>query len=141
MRPVNAISPWDLSAQAAQATRLRNSGDQRAQFEDAAKGFENLMVRKWIEVARRSSLEQKEGASASYQAMADDQLAFLMTRQGGFGIARQLLDQMMVQIKGRVADPSSAGVTAGAKAVAGDVVSGQLTPTHQKAVSSSDDTR
>ncbi len=106
MQTVAAISPWDLSAQAAQASRLRNSGDQRAQFEEAAKGFENLMVRKWIETARKSSLDPKEGASASYQAMSDDQLAFLMTRQGGFGIAKQLVDQMMTQVKGRIASPA-----------------------------------
>jgi Rod binding domain-containing protein len=108
MQPVKAISPWDLSAQAAQASRLRNSGDQRAQFEEAAKGFENLMVRKWIETARKSSLDPKEGAAASYQAMSDDQLAFLMTRQGGFGIAKQLVDQMMTQVKGRIAPPAEA---------------------------------
>jgi Rod binding domain-containing protein len=106
MQAVKAISPWDLSAQAAQASRLRNSGDQRAQFEEAAKGFENLMVRKWIEIARKSSIDPKEGAAASYQAMSDDQLAFLMTRQGGFGIAKQLVDQMMAQVKGRIAPPA-----------------------------------
>jgi Rod binding domain-containing protein len=127
MRSVNAISPWDLSAQAAQASRLRNSGDQRAQFEDAAKGFENLMVRKWIEIARKSSLDPKEGAAASYQSMSDDQLAFLMTRQGGFGIAKQLVDQMMAQVKGRVASPAE-GISSQAAPAA------QLTPDSGNAV-------
>lgn len=106
MESVLAISPWDLSAQKAQANRLRSSGDTRAQLTEAARGFEDMLIRKWIETARKSSLEPKQGAMASYQSMSDDQLAFMVSRQGGFGVANAMVDQMMAQIKDRVTDPA-----------------------------------
>ncbi len=101
MKPVNVLSPWDLSAQQAQAERLKASGDTRAQLEHAARGFETIMVRKWIELARKSSLDPQEGAMAGYASMVDDQLAFLISKQGGIGFAKPMVDQMMAQIKQR----------------------------------------
>jgi len=71
-----AISPWDLSAQQAQASRLKASGSTREQLTQAAGGFENFLVRKWLEAARKSSLEPKSGPMAIYDNMVDDQLAF-----------------------------------------------------------------
>jgi len=106
MEPILAISPWDLSAQQAQASRLRKSGDTRAQLEEAARGFENIMVRKWIEVARRASIEPKQGAMAHYDSMVDDQFAFLISKQGGVGFVKPMVDQMMAQVKNRVQSPA-----------------------------------
>lgn len=106
MESLLAISPWDLSAQKAQANRLRSSGDTRAQLTEAARGFEDMLIRKWLETARKSSLEPKQGAMATYQAMGDDQLASMVSRQGGFGVANAMVDQMMAQIKDRVTDPA-----------------------------------
>lgn len=103
---VVAISPWDLSAQQAQAKRLASSGNTRAQIEDAVRGFENILVRRWIELARKSSLDPKQGAEASYDAMVNDQLAFLVSKQGGVGLVKSMVDQMMAQVKGRVTDPA-----------------------------------
>ena len=107
MTPINTISPWDLGAQHAQAARLASTGDTRAQVEEAARGFENILVRQWIELARKSSLDPKEGAEAGYDAMVNDQLAFLISKQGGVGVAESMINQMMAQIKGKVVDPAA----------------------------------
>ncbi|MBU6305572.1 MAG: hypothetical protein KGO79_09195 [Betaproteobacteria bacterium] len=109
MQPLMAISPWDLSAQQAQASRLKASGSTREQLTQAAGGFENFLVRKWLEAARKSSLEPKSGPMATYDNMVDDQLAFLVSRQGGLGFVQPMVEQMLAQIKARTTDPDSAG--------------------------------
>lgn len=106
MEPILAISPWDLSAQQAQASRLRKNGDTRAQLEEAARGFENIMVRKWIEVARKASIEPRQGPMASYDTLVDDQFAFLIGKQGGIGFAKPMVEQMMAQVNNRVQSPA-----------------------------------
>jgi Rod binding domain-containing protein len=100
-----SISPWDLSAQQAQATRLKANGTTREQLSEAARGFEDVMIRKWIEAARKANIDPAKGVMASYQTMADDQLAFLVSRQGGFGLAKPMVDQMMAQIAAREPAP------------------------------------
>ncbi len=107
MKPVVAFNPWDLSAQMAQASRLKASGDERAQAENAARGFENILIRKWIEVARKSSLIDKDSMMGSYQTLGDDQLAAVVTQAGGLGFVKPMADQMLKQIQNRVADPAS----------------------------------
>ena len=112
MQPLMAISPWDLSAQQAQASRLKASGSTREQLAQAAGGFENFLVRKWLEAARKSSLEPKSGPMAIYDNMVDDQLAFLVSRQGGLGFVQPMVEQMLAQIKARTTDPDSVGPAA-----------------------------
>lgn len=107
MKPVVAFNPWDLSAQMAQASRLKASGDERAQAENAARGFENILIRKWIEVARKSSLIDKDSMMGSYQTLGDDQLAAVVTQAGGLGFVKPMADQMLKQIQNRVADPAA----------------------------------
>jgi len=106
MEPLLAISPWDLSAQQAQATRLKREGNTREQLTEAARGFENVLLRKWIEVARKASIDPKQGVMASYESMVDDQLAFLISKQGGVGFVKPMVEQMMAQIGNRVEDPA-----------------------------------
>jgi Rod binding domain-containing protein len=106
MEPLVAISPWDLSAQQAQASRLKRDGSTREQLTEAARGFENVLIRKWIEVARKASLDPKQGPMASYETMADDQLAFLISKQGGVGFVNPMVDQMMAQIANRMEPPA-----------------------------------
>ena len=113
--PISQLDPWNLSAQQARMERLKAAGDQKAQLEEAARGFENILVRKWIEVARRASILPKDSMMSSYQNLADDQLAAHMTNQGGFGFADAMVKQMMAQIKGREALLGAAsGTTASA---------------------------
>jgi Rod binding domain-containing protein len=38
--------------------------------------------------------------------MVNDQLAFLVSKQGGVGLVKSMVDQMMAQVKGRVTDPA-----------------------------------
>ena len=101
------LNVWDLSGQQAAAERLRKSGDERAQLQHAAKGFEQIMIRKMLEVARESSWDPKSGEQKSYQKMGDDQLAAAISNMGGFGMADALVKQMMGQIeaarKGQIA--------------------------------------
>ena len=104
MSPVLAISPWDLSAQQAQASRLKRTGDTREQLTEAARGFEYILIRKWIEVARKASIDPKQGPAASYETMVDDQLAFLVSKQGGVGFVQPMVEQMMVQVRNRIHD-------------------------------------
>jgi len=106
LEPLIAISPWDLSAQQAQASRLKRDGSTREQLTEAARGFENVLIRKWIEVARKASLDPKQGPMASYETMVDDQLAFLISKQGGVGFVNPMVDQMMAQIANRNEDPA-----------------------------------
>jgi Rod binding domain-containing protein len=107
MSPVLAISPWDLSAQQAQASRLKRTGDTREQLTEAARGFENILIRKWIEVARKASIDPKQGPAASYETMVDDQLAFLVSKQGGVGFVQPMVEQMMAQVRNRIHDPDT----------------------------------
>jgi Rod binding domain-containing protein len=107
MSPVLAISPWDLSAQQAQASRLKRIGDTREQLTEAARGFENILIRKWIEVARKASIDPKQGPAASYETMVDDQLAFLVSKQGGVGFVQPMVEQMMAQVRNRIHDPDT----------------------------------
>lgn len=107
MPSVNTISPWDLGAQHARAQRLAASGDTRAQIEEAARGFENILVRQWIEIARKNSFDPKTGEASTYDSMVNDQLAFVISKQGGVGLVKPMVDQMMAQIKGRVVDPAA----------------------------------
>jgi Rod binding domain-containing protein len=91
----------------AQASRLKASGDERAQAENAARGFENILIRKWIEVARKSSLIDKDSMMGSYQTLGDDQLAAVVTQAGGLGFVKPMADQMLKQIQNRVTDPAA----------------------------------
>ena len=101
--PIAALDPWNLSAQQARMERLKAAGDQKGQLEEAARGFENILVRKWIEVARKASILPKDSMMSSYQNLSDDQLAAHISNQGGFGFADAMVKQMMSQIKGREA--------------------------------------
>lgn len=105
MDALPAISPWDLSAHQARASRLKAEGTTRAQLTESARGFEDILTRKWIEAARKTSIDPQKGSLAAYQTMVDDQLAFLISRQGGLGIAKPMVEQMMAQIKSRDTAP------------------------------------
>lgn len=93
------LSVWDLSGQAAAAERVRQQGTEKEQLEQAAKGFEQVMIRKWIEIAREASWDPKSSDQQSYQTMGDDQLAAAISNMGGFGVADGLVKQMMGQIQ------------------------------------------
>ena len=108
-KPIQTISPWDIAAQQAQAERLKAKGDTRAQLEHAARGFESVMVRQGVELARKPMLDSNEGAMAGYDKMVNDQLAFLVSKQGGIGLAEPMVNQMMAQIKNRSWTQSMSG--------------------------------
>ena len=132
MNGIAQLSPWDLSGQKAMAERLSKSGDPKEQLRAAAQGFESILIRKWIEVARSSSLEPKEGMMGSYQTLADDQLAAMISRQGGVGLVEPMLKQMMRQIENRIEPHQLTNTPKSAPANAG---AAQLTSSAQKSVS------
>lgn len=124
MQALSQLSPWDIAGQQALASRMAKQGDEKAQLRQAVEGFEAVLIRKWLEVARSASLDPKEGMMASYESLRDDQLAAMISRQGGVGFVEPMLAQMLRQIENRV-DPatlaSQGGLTTGAqKAVSTD---------------------
>ena len=99
MKVGDSLQPWDVSALSADARRLTAIGDERAQVEKAAKGFELILARTWLASVRNSSIEPQSELTSGYRALADDQLAAHFVNQGGFGLASSLVDQMMKQIE------------------------------------------
>jgi Rod binding domain-containing protein len=51
---------------------------------------------------------------AIYDNMVDDQLAFLVSRQGGLGFVQPMVEQMLTQIKARTVDPTADSAASGA---------------------------
>jgi Rod binding domain-containing protein len=67
---------------------------------EIAQGFESLLVRQFLAAARSASLLSEEPSSESgWREMGDDALAGFVTKQGGFGLTKQitsLLEQAQV---------------------------------------------
>ncbi|NCV84674.1 MAG: hypothetical protein EBV69_00025 [Oxalobacteraceae bacterium] len=75
---------------------------------EIAQGFESLLVRQFLTAARSASLLSEESSSESgWREMGDDALAGFVTKQGGFGLTKQitsLLEQAQVtRLSGMVA--------------------------------------
>jgi Rod binding domain-containing protein len=92
-----STSPWDLTPVASQ---LGPQGrDDKATMKKAAAGFEAILMRQWLQEVRKSSLFEEGGTSAGYLEMADDQMAAMLSRNGGLGLARQLSAQLLKQVE------------------------------------------
>lgn len=93
-------SPWNLAAPKIAGLDALKAGGNRKQLEQAAAGFESVLLREWLRQVRTSTFTDSPGTGAGYLEMADDQLAALVSRGGGLGLARQLADQLLGQVKG-----------------------------------------
>ena len=108
-------SPWNLAAPSIPAAGTLGAAGNKKQIEQAVAGFESVMLREWLRQVRSTSLSGEEaGTSAGYLEMVDDQMASFVSRQGGFGLSRQLADQLLSQVKAASlitsADPAVKGV-------------------------------
>jgi len=56
-------------------------------------------------------LDSNDGAMAGYDKMVNDQLAFLVSKQGGIGLAESMVNQMMAQIKNKSWTESMSGTS------------------------------
>ena len=79
-------------------------------IEEVASQFEALFIQQMMKSMRdavpKSDLTQSDHLE-TYQSMADRQMAVGLSRQGGIGIARMLVEQM--QSKSYVASPENSG--------------------------------
>ena len=90
-------SPWDFKPVTSQVgPKVR---DDKATMEKAAVGFEAVLMRQWLQEVRKSSLTQENSPSSGYLEMADDQMAAMLSRNGGLGLARQLSSQLLKQVE------------------------------------------
>jgi Rod binding domain-containing protein len=83
---------------------------QEKRIKQTAQDFEAVLLRQMMREIRGSSLsEAKQGSSANYLSMADEQLANNMAAQGGFGFGKAMAAQMMQQVKAAQLINASAG--------------------------------
>ena len=96
--PINSISPWEFKPNAAQGSAAKGR-DEKDAIKEAAVGFETVLMRQWLREVRKSSLSSDNSASTGYLEMADDQMATVLARNGGMGLARQLSSQLLKQVE------------------------------------------
>lgn len=90
-------SPWEFKPVTSQ--NGPKGRDDKAMMEKAAVGFEAVLMRQWLQEVRKSSLAQENTVSSGYLEMADDQMAAMLSRNGGLGLARQLSTQLLKQVE------------------------------------------
>jgi Rod binding domain-containing protein len=96
MSAINS-SPWSLgSVGGANSASFKNQA-QSKQVEEAARGFETILVRQMLREVRKSSFSEKQDISNGYLEMVDDQMASILTQGKGLGFAQKMTEQMLRQ--------------------------------------------
>ncbi len=90
-------SPWDFTPVASQMGP--QGRDDKATLKKAAVGFEAVLMRQWLQEVRKSSLTSEDSTSSGYLEMADDQMAAMLSKNGGMGLAKQLSTQLLKQVE------------------------------------------
>lgn len=90
-------SPWDFTPVASQMGP--KARDDKETIKKAAVGFEAVLMRQWLQEVRKSSLTQDNSTSSGYLEMADDQMAAMLSKNGGMGLAKQLSTQLLKQVE------------------------------------------
>lgn len=90
-------SPWDFTPVTSQVGP--QGRDDKAMIKKAAVGFEAVLMRQWLQVVRKSSLSSEDSISSGYLEMADDQMAAMLSKNGGMGLAKQLSTQLLKQVE------------------------------------------
>jgi Rod binding domain-containing protein len=90
-------SPWSLgSVGSANSASFKNQA-QSKQVEEAARGFETILVRQMLREVRQSSFSEKRDVTNGYLQMVDDQMASILTQGKGLGFAQKMTEQMLRQ--------------------------------------------
>lgn len=86
---------------------------QSRKIEEAAQGFEAVLIRQMLRELRQSSLSTtKSDVNAGYLQLGDEQLAQQLVQSGGLGFARAMATQMLQQIElARLIAPPEMAVT------------------------------
>lgn len=73
---------------------------QTAKIQEAAEGFEAVLVRQMLRELRQSTWSgSNSDVNAGYLQIADEQLAQHIVQSGGLGFAKSMADQMLRQIE------------------------------------------
>ena len=68
-----ASSPWSLGSTGSLNTAALKNSSQAKQVEEAARGFETILVRQMLREVRKSSFSEKTDVNNGYMEMVDDQ--------------------------------------------------------------------
>jgi Rod binding domain-containing protein len=92
-----ASSPWSLGSAGGLNTAALKNSSQAKQVEEAARGFETILVRQMLREVRKSSFSEKQDVNNGYMEMVDDQMASMLTQGKGLGFAQKMTEQMLRQ--------------------------------------------
>lgn len=92
-----AASPWSLGSTGSLNTAALKNSSQAKQVEEAARGFETILVRQMLREVRKSSFSEKTDVNNGYMEMVDDQMASMLTQGKGLGFAQKMTEQMLRQ--------------------------------------------
>lgn len=82
------------------ATPAEAAAVQVGKIEQAAQGFEAVLVRQMLRELRQSSLNtSKSDVHAAYLQIGDEHLANHLVQSGGLGFAKAMASQMLEQIR------------------------------------------
>ena len=94
---MSSFMPTLGAVQPGQAASLDASA---AKIQQAAEGFEAVLVRQMLRELRQSSWSSSNSdVNAGYLQIADEQLAQHIVQSGGLGFAKSMADQMLKQIE------------------------------------------
>lgn len=87
------------------ALRAEATKNPNAALEDVAQQFESLFIQQMLKSMRDATVKgdlMNSETMETYQSMADQQMALQLSREGGVGLARMMVEQM--QTRGYVPD-------------------------------------
>jgi flagellar protein FlgJ len=94
---MSSFMPTLGAVQTGQASALDANA---AKIQQAAEGFEAVLVRQMLRELRQSSWSSSNSdVNAGYLQIADEQLAQHIVQSGGLGFAKSMADQMLRQIE------------------------------------------
>ena len=77
---------------------------ERRELREAAQGFEAIMIRRMLEVARATKFTEETpltgGGLGQFEQMRDEHFADLASQSGGFGFARSIEEQLAQFVDG-----------------------------------------
>ena len=105
------------------ALRAEATKNPNAALEDVAQQFESLFLQQMLKSMRDATVKgdlMNSETMETYQSMADQQVALQLSREGGVGLARMMVEQM--QTRGYV---PGEGESSGALATASNKLEGE----------------
>lgn len=100
MATVNTSSSlWDISSGINSQSSPTSSANYAQKVEEAARGFETILVRQMLREIRNSSFDpdKQNTTNNGYLEMADDQYAAMITKGNGLGFAKKMTEQLIQQ--------------------------------------------